>query len=151
MTLGKILWICLNLAVCTRTRFNVFFVICLYMYYPSGNIFVLAKYAFEIGMCQELQQNHESSICHHFFITFLTFETLSLPIIHSQVFQALSFCGIPPITYRTAPVSQFSHTEHSNTLFPSSDVFASLYGYSSVSEAWKVFVNGGANAQWDDF
>lgn len=25
MTLGKILWICLNLAVCTRTRFNGFF------------------------------------------------------------------------------------------------------------------------------
>ena len=35
-----------------------------------------------------------------------------------------------------------------NTQVPSSDIITSLCGYSSVSEAWKVFVyvNGGASA-----
>ena len=35
-----------------------------------------------------------------------------------------------------------------NTQVPSSDVITPLYGYSSASEAWKVFVyvNGGARA-----
>ena len=38
-----------------------------------------------------------------------------------------------------------------NTQVPSSDIITSLCGYSSVSEAWKVFVyvNGGASAIWD--
>ena len=38
-----------------------------------------------------------------------------------------------------------------NTQVPSSDVITSLCGYSSVNEAWKVFVNvnGGASAIGD--
>ena len=41
--------------------------------------------------------------------------------------------------------------EVSNTQVPSSDVITSLCGYSSVNEAWKVFVyvNGGASAIGD--
>ena len=38
-----------------------------------------------------------------------------------------------------------------NTQVPSSDIITSLCGYSSVNEAWKVFVyvNGGASAIGD--
>ena len=42
-------------------------------------------------------------------------------------------------------------TSQPNTQVPSSDVITSLCGYSSVNEAWKVFVyvNGGASAIGD--